>query len=248
MSSEHKAGIVVPYRDREYHLKLFIPKIVEILKFRNINYQIYIVEQEAGKPFNRGKLLNIGTIFSIIDGCDYLVYHDIDTIPVSNDIFYNYPGEKINHIFGYTMSVGGVTSLPVSIIEQINGYHNNFWGWGFEDMDLKFKLEMCKLIIDETDSVFSNIDIDENKHVDERKFLWLNNCDTHIRTSLSDGVTNEDDKRRNAYYREKNKQLYALNQQNYSKTRTFHDGLSTTDFKVNFKKDCGEYILINVSI
>jgi len=248
MSKEHKAGIVVPYRDREYHLEIFIPKIVEILKFRNINYQIYIVEQEAGKPFNTGMLKNIGTIFSIIDGCDYIVFNDVDTIPTSYDIFYDYPGEKVNHLFGYTMSLGGALSLSVEIVERINGFYNNFWGWGFEDTDLKFKIEMCGIMIDETDSVFSNIDIDENKPTNERKFLWLNNCDTHIRTSLSDGVTNEDDKRRNAYYREKNKQLYALNQQNYLRTRTFHDGLSTTAFKVNFKKDCGEYTLINVSI
>ena len=247
MSTEHKAGIIVPYRDREYHLKIFIPKIVEILKFRNINYHIYLIEQEVGKSFNRGKLLNIGTIYSIMDGCDYLVYHDIDTIPISTDIFYNYPGEKINHIFGYTLSVGGVTSIPVSIIERINGYYNNFWGWGFEDMDLKFKLEMCGLTIDETDGIFSDMDIDKNKPIEERKFLFLNNFDINVRVDLA-GEKNEEETNKKKYYCEVNKRQYEINQRNYSRTRTFHDGLSTTDFKVNFKKDCEEYTLINVSI
>jgi predicted glycosyltransferase involved in capsule biosynthesis len=248
MYTQHKAGIVVPYRDREYHLELFIPKIVEILKFRNINYQIYIVEQDAGKPFNTGMLKNIGTILSIIDGCDYIVFNDVDTIPTSYDIFYDYPGEKVNHLFGYTMSLGGALSLSVEIVERINGFNNNFWGWGFEDTDLKFKIEMCGIMIDETDSVFSNIDIDENKPMNERKFLWLNNCDTHIRTSLSDGVTNEEEKNKKMYYCELNKRQYEKNKIIYNKTGSFHDGLSTTDFKVNFKKNCGDYTLINVSI
>lgn len=247
MINNHKAGIILPYRDREYHLKIFIPKIVDILKQRNIHYKIFIIEQEPGKPFNRGKLLNIGTIFSIIDGCDYLVYHDIDTIPVSKDIFYDYPGEKINHIFGYTESVGGVTSLPVSLIERINGYYNNFWGWGFEDMDLKFKLQMCGLKIDETEGVFSDMDKDKNKPVEERKFLFLNNFDTNIRVDLA-GEKNEEETNKKKYFCEVNKSEYQKNKIIYNKTGSFHDGLSNTEFKVNFKKDCGDYTLINVSI
>ena len=247
MNINHKAGIILPYRDRDYHLKICIPKIIDILKHRSINYKIYVIEQEVGKPFNRGRLLNIGTIFSIIDGCDYLVYHDVDTIPVSKDIFYNYPGEKINHIFGYTESVGGVTSLPVSIIERINGYYNSFWGWGFEDMDLKFKLQMCGLNIDESQGVFSDMDIYKNKLVEERKFLFLNNFDTNIRVDLS-GEKNEEETNKKMYYCEVNKMQYEKNKIIYNKTGSFHDGLSTTEFKVNFKKDCGDYTLINVSI
>jgi len=247
MSNNHKAGIVIPYRDREYHLKIFIPKIVEILKHQNLDYKIYVIEQEEGRAFNRGKLLNIGTIFSIIDGCDYLVYHDVDTIPVSNDIFYDYPGEKINHIFGYTMSVGGVTSLSVSIIERINGYYNNFWGWGFEDMDLKFKLEMCGLCIDEAEGIFSDMDIDKNKPVEERKFLFLNNFDTNIREDLA-GEKDEQEMNKKKYYCEVNKLQYEKNKYIYNQSGSFHDGLSSIDFKINFKKDCEDYTLINVSI
>ena len=247
MSKEHKAGIVVPYRDREYQLKMFIPKIVEILKFRNINYQIYIIEQEQSKPFNSGKLKNIGTIFSIISGCDYIVFNDVDTIPASNDIFYDYPGEKVNHLFGYTMCLGGAISLSVENIERINGFFNNYWGWGFEDTDLKFKVEMCDLTIDETNGIFTDMDIDKNKPIDERKFLFLNNFDTNVRVDLA-GEKNEEETNKKKYYCQVNDRQYQLNQYKYTRSKTFHDGLSTTDFKVNFKKDCGEYTLINVSI
>jgi hypothetical protein len=32
------------------------------IKFQNISYSIFIIEQLGNDPFNRGKLLNIGTI------------------------------------------------------------------------------------------------------------------------------------------------------------------------------------------
>ena len=80
-----KLGVIVPYRNREEHLALFKKSIEEYLNKMDIPFELLIIEQYDDKPFNRGKLLNIGTIFSIIDGCDYLVYHDIDTIPVSKD-------------------------------------------------------------------------------------------------------------------------------------------------------------------
>jgi hypothetical protein len=57
-----KLAIVVPYRDREEHLKKFLPAMKKCDFLNDIDYEILIVEQEDGKPFNRGKLLNVGAI------------------------------------------------------------------------------------------------------------------------------------------------------------------------------------------
>ena len=57
---KNKIGIVVPYRNRREHLNQFIPSISNHLKKQKIPYEIIVVEQADGKPFNRGKLLNIG--------------------------------------------------------------------------------------------------------------------------------------------------------------------------------------------
>ena len=52
----HKLGIIVPYRDREQQLKRFLSHMKDYIK--DIDYEIFIVEQEDDKPFNRVKLLN----------------------------------------------------------------------------------------------------------------------------------------------------------------------------------------------
>ena len=54
----HKLGIIVPYRDREQQLKRFLSHMKDYIK--DIDYEIFIIEQSDDKPFNRGKLLNVG--------------------------------------------------------------------------------------------------------------------------------------------------------------------------------------------
>ena len=53
--------ILVPYRDREQHLDIFIKKLAPLLKKHIINIKIVIIEQsQDNKKFNRGKILNVG--------------------------------------------------------------------------------------------------------------------------------------------------------------------------------------------
>ena len=58
--TENKIGVVVPYRNRRVHLNQFIPSISAHLTKQKIPYEIIVVEQADERPFNRGKLLNIG--------------------------------------------------------------------------------------------------------------------------------------------------------------------------------------------
>ena len=55
-----KLGIIVPYRDRPQQLYDFKLKISSYLLAQGIDYELIVVEQDADKSFNRGKLLNIG--------------------------------------------------------------------------------------------------------------------------------------------------------------------------------------------
>jgi hypothetical protein len=81
-----KLAIVVPYRDREEHLRRFLPAMESSDLLEGIDYEILIVEQEDGKPFNRGKLLNIGAIQS--HTASYYCFHDVDMLPVVSDYSY----------------------------------------------------------------------------------------------------------------------------------------------------------------
>lgn len=53
-------AVIVPYRNRARHLKLFLDYIHNYLRKQNIHYKIFVVEQADEKDFNRAKLFNIG--------------------------------------------------------------------------------------------------------------------------------------------------------------------------------------------
>ena len=60
--SKYRVNIVVPYRDRESQLRIFLHYIHRFLPLQEIDYRIFIVEQSKEKDFNRAKLFNIGFV------------------------------------------------------------------------------------------------------------------------------------------------------------------------------------------
>lgn len=126
--------IIVPYRDRQEHLIEFLNHYKDVLP-------IYIIEQTLDKPFNRAKLLNVGFL-EYGHKYDYAIYHDVDMLCESFEAYHIYP-EKPLHLatacsqFHYKMPYptyfGGVTSISTKDMITVNGYSNDFWGWGAED-------------------------------------------------------------------------------------------------------------------
>ena len=82
---KHKLGIIVPYRNRPAHLDLFKYYITNYLAQTNIDYEIIVVNQDDAKQFNRGMLLNIGFEAAKEMKCDYVVFHDVDMLPIYVD-------------------------------------------------------------------------------------------------------------------------------------------------------------------
>jgi len=149
----HKLGIIVPYRDRPQQLKRFIKHMGEYLT--DLDYQIFIIEQSDDKPFNRGKLLNVGYKFACDNGCDYFVFHDVDMLP--EDVDYSYTDKPLHlathlqeHDYETTFFdyFGGVTMFNKQDFELINGFSNEYWGWGFEDDDLLIRCLDSNLELD----------------------------------------------------------------------------------------------------
>jgi hypothetical protein len=141
-----KLGVCVPYRNREAHLKEFIPTIGDYLKKNGIPYHIYFAHQKDDKLFNRGVMKNIAAEHAFKDGCDYIVWHDIDMIPEKDDCDYSYPTEHPVHIavkisqsnykLKYQEYFGGAVLFTKEHVERTNGYSNDYWDWGMEDDDL----------------------------------------------------------------------------------------------------------------
>ena len=149
----HKLGVCVPYRNRELHMNEFIPKIGKYLKNQGIDFQIYIVHQVDDKLFNRGATKNIGAKHAFEDGCDYIVWHDIDMIPEEDGgCDYSYPDKGPRHIatqisqmdyqLKYHEYFGGAVLFTKEQVEATNGYSNDYWDWGMEDDDLFWRCHL----------------------------------------------------------------------------------------------------------
>jgi N-terminal region of glycosyl transferase group 7/N-terminal domain of galactosyltransferase len=148
----HRLNIVVPYRDRQEHLWKFIPHLRAYLANKGIEYSITIVEQEPGLPFNMGILKNIGFTLGVDQG-DYTCFHDVDYLPLNADYSWTnrptvlvwYGAERRPVRVGRPEMVthdmaqfyGGAILAPNDIFMKMNGYSNDYWGWGFEDLDFK---------------------------------------------------------------------------------------------------------------
>ena len=141
IKNNHKLGIVIPYRNRYEHLQEFKKRIVQYLDSKSYeNYLIIIVEQDNAKLFNRGMLCNIGFIEAQRNKCDYIVIHDIDMIPIDVDYSYSTtPVHLATDNIPFESYFGGMTLFPSHIFKQINGFSNLYWGWGFEDDDLRYR-------------------------------------------------------------------------------------------------------------
>jgi beta-1,4-galactosyltransferase 6 len=126
---------IIPYRDREKHLVELIPHLVQ-------HGRIIVVEQCDDKPFNRGKMINIG--FKYIDPQETAIcIHDVDMIPVKvnyalDSFVWHLAGKVQQFIYRmpYKEYFGGVVIFPVDSFSKINGFSNEYWGWGAEDDDL----------------------------------------------------------------------------------------------------------------
>ena len=140
-----KLGVCVPYRNREAHLKEFVPTIGEYLESQGIEYCMYFGHQTDDKLFNRGAMKNIAAKHAFEDGCDYIVWHDIDMVPES-ECDYSYPSDNPRHIatqisqmdyeLKYEEYFGGAILFTKEQVEKTNGYSNDYWDWGMEDDDL----------------------------------------------------------------------------------------------------------------
>jgi len=149
----HKLGIIVPYRDREQQLKRFLSHMKDYIK--DIDYEIFIIEQADDNPFNRGKLLNAGYKYALDKGCDYFVFHDVDMLP--EDVDYSYSDKPLHlathlqeHDYETTFFdyFGGVIMCTKEDFKTINGFSNEYWGWGFEDDDLLIRCLDSNLQLD----------------------------------------------------------------------------------------------------
>lgn len=144
--SPHKVAIIIPFRNRQEHLKYWLYYLHPILQRQQLDYGVYVINQAGDSTFNRAKLLNIGFREALKD-YDYncFVFSDVDLIPMDDRNTYrcfsqprhiSVAMDKFGFSLPYVQFFGGVSALSKQQFLTINGFPNNYWGWGGEDDDI----------------------------------------------------------------------------------------------------------------
>ncbi|KAG8436982.1 hypothetical protein GDO86_007896 [Hymenochirus boettgeri] len=143
---KEKVAILIPFRHREHHLKYWLHYLHPILRRQKVAYGIYIINQFGEDTFNRAKLLNIGFLEAMKESdYDCFIFSDVDLIPMDDrNLYHCY--EQPRHFaiamdkFGFRLPYagyfGGVSGLSKAQFLKINGFPNEYWGWGGEDDDI----------------------------------------------------------------------------------------------------------------
>lgn len=164
---------IVPFsRSRIENLKLFLINMHSYLQTYNhvFKYRILVVEQlDMGSRFNKGRLLNTAAKY-IIDNLgneiiDCIVIHDVDMIPSSDGDKLKDHGDyrcrkmpwhlsqkvynlnnKQERVYNQFLT-GGVLSLRLDHFIAVNGFSNEYFGWGAEDDDFQIRMFSSSLCI-----------------------------------------------------------------------------------------------------
>ncbi|XP_049781831.1 beta-1,4-N-acetylgalactosaminyltransferase bre-4-like [Schistocerca cancellata] len=143
--SKFSVAVVVPYRNRSSQLQIFLKYMHPFLQNQLLSYQIFVVEQALDGAFNRAKLLNIGFVEAMkIRPFHCFIFHDVDLIPQKDNNIYACTSQPrhmsscvntFRYHLPYEELFGGAVAILQNQFELVNGFSNNFYGWGGEDDD-----------------------------------------------------------------------------------------------------------------
>lgn len=166
--------LIAPYRDRPQQFKLFIEHYSLFLDLEKV--KIIIFEQANSKPFNKGLLHNCGIKYlyknNIVTDEDIVILNDIDCLinPHKIEFMLDSPEETFKQIFGYSKiwfnrfhCLGGIFSFKLKNFLKINGFPNDYWGWGAEDLALGYRAEKNNYIIDKSKIIDVSNTVDINR-------------------------------------------------------------------------------------
>ena len=184
-------AIITLFRDndkgaREKQRKEFIRRMNRIMA--PYRYHIFIIEQsDDGNQFNIGKLKNVG--FKIAGEWEKthdmkftnFIFSDVDMIP--DDELLQYYVKPIKKPISLAIRgtrydqrdmeskkifLGAVLGFNRHDFEEINGYPDNFWGWGGEDDALLYRLVASDVGTVQIPKVGAVIDLEEKKTLAEK--------------------------------------------------------------------------------
>uniref|UniRef100_M3ZEQ7 Uncharacterized protein n=1 Tax=Xiphophorus maculatus TaxID=8083 RepID=M3ZEQ7_XIPMA len=156
-------AVIIPFRNRYEHLTHWLHYLHPVLMRQQLDYGVYVINQDGDGVFNRAKLMNIGFVEALKEyDYDCFVFSDVDLVPIDDRNLYrcsDHPRhlsvavDKFNFILPYATIFGGVSALSEQQFLKVNGFSNTFWGWGGEDDDMSQRISYRGMFISRPDSV-----------------------------------------------------------------------------------------------
>lgn len=198
-------SFIIPNRGGK-DLDKVIKNINEV--YFRVNKEIIVVEQADDRPFMRGQLFNIGSLFASLD---YLALTDNDIwhlreIPLFDiynvykcplvcfkyisQLVYNDGKVSILETEERPYGFGAFTFLSKKDFMSVNGFSNLYIGWGCEDIDFISRFSKYVRIPQALGHLQHPRRVDVNKRNTElnREFFYANKCSP--RNPKNDGVSN----------------------------------------------------------
>lgn len=153
-SRKPKLAILVPFRDRFDELLQFAPHMQKFLDQQHIPHHIFVLNQVDRYRFNRASLINVGFLYTKLN-YDYIAMHDVDLLPLNNQLRYDYPKNGPFHVaapelhpkYHYKTFVGGILLVNREHFEIMDGMSNKYWGWGLEDDEFYVRMKEANLAV-----------------------------------------------------------------------------------------------------
>ncbi|UJR25040.1 hypothetical protein I4U23_006400 [Adineta vaga] len=155
--ARHRVAIIIPYRDRLEHLITLLYYLHPILQRQELDYKIFVSEQEGNGTYNKAVLMNAAFLYASSEyDFQCFVFHDVDLIPEDDRNMYSCPifprhmsvaVDEMNYKLTYEELIGGVLNIRTEHFLTVNGYSNLYWGWGAEDDDLYYRFKEVSIKI-----------------------------------------------------------------------------------------------------
>ncbi|XP_060078594.1 beta-1,4-N-acetylgalactosaminyltransferase bre-4-like [Ylistrum balloti] len=181
-AARHRVAIIIPYRNRQSHLRILLNNLHPFLQKQQLEYGIFVIKLAESVKFNKAIIMNIGFLeVSRRYGYQCFIFHDVDLIPENDNNMYYCPDnprhmsvaiDKFDYELPYLKLFGGVTAMTKEHIEAVNGFSNKYFGWGGEDDDMYARIRTVGLAVTRYTSDVSTYrmlrhnqsDINEDRH------------------------------------------------------------------------------------
>ena len=163
-SATQRLAVLIPFRGvvSTQSFAALCEHLPAHLEQQGVAFHLFAVNQVDDQPFNRAALTNAafrvlmaggrkaGLQPSDRDPFSCLAVHDVDRFPNRSNqscakftsTYYSCASHSpsILHPESYT---GGVLLLRPALFRAVNGFSNDFWGWGHEDNEFYLRLRAC---------------------------------------------------------------------------------------------------------